>query len=84
MKTTLLARKEYNSLLLGWRSIEFLLRENGDYAVRLYLPAGEVVAHEHVYAYIGPDHGRARTAWCKVTGGWDLMYDAEKEFITQD
>jgi hypothetical protein len=75
-----LATKKYDldtypeALFHGEREIGAYLRANGDYAVRLYLPAGELLPFEKHYAYVGPSIEAARDAWRETIRKWDEMY----------
>lgn len=75
-KTTkeLASRSWGHNDMIGGRTMTTYLRANGAYAVRLYLPAGECVANEVVYAYFGKDVSEARAAWRRVVAQWDALY----------
>ena len=72
-----LATKSYEALGLGGRTIAAYFRPGharGEYAVRLYLPAGELLPNERCYAYEGSDINAARNAWRATVAKWDAMY----------
>lgn len=70
-----IAKKEYPvNFMIGSRSLVTYLRANGDYAVRMFLPAGEMLPNEALYAYVGPDVKAARNAWRSVVAQWDALY----------
>lgn len=66
--------------MLGERSMACYLRPNGVYAVRLYLPAGELSQNEVVYTYLGTDVQAARNAWRKTVTEWKALYAQFAQF----
>ena len=81
--TVELAVKEFSyteypqALHYGERSIGAYLRPNGDYAIRLYLPAGELLMHEKCYAYVGPSVEAARAAWRRTVSEWKALLEVK-------
>lgn len=69
-----LASKSFEHNCIGGRTITAYLRPNGDYAIRLFLPAGETVVNEKIYAYVGADVSLARKAWRNTVTQWEAMY----------
>ena len=72
-KGTELASQTFESYMFGDRTIAAYLMANGEYRVRLYLPAGELVPYEKVYAYRGRDIEAARAAWKATVAEWSAM-----------
>ena len=68
---------EYSDLLHGQREVVLYHKPDGSYRVRLYLPAGEMVQNERVYAYVGPDESAARSAYDATVAKWDAMYASD-------
>ena len=72
-----LASRKFTSLMYGNREIAAYLMATGEYRVRLYLPAGELLPGEKCYAYIGRDVNAARAAWKKMCSQWTALLAEE-------
>lgn len=59
--------------MIGQRTMIAYERNDGTYAVRLFLPPGEMMQHEVLYVYRGSDIEQARAAWRRVRKEWKDM-----------
>jgi len=72
-----LATKNFENIFFGGRTIKAYQRPGharGEYAVRLFLPAGELLPYEVFYAYEGNDINAARAAWKATVKQWEALY----------